>query len=254
MNESSPLSRYLVPLRRWWWVLAGVAALAVLVALVTTPRIGSEPTAEEIADPSVTFRASHLLIRNDRATERVNFDLVLLLARQGDLTNRVLERMDGQVDSGDVDGVELETDESIGTISVTATQSSPDLAAELATTYAQEIQQTVDQRVEDNLQDGIDRAVQRQESLDERIRSLEQEIGELPEGDVDRRLLEAELEGLIDEYSMAQSEERSLRDQRSGLEPELETLEEPSPVATAALVLAAHGPILGNAVGTLFGT
>lgn len=235
MNEASPLSRYTVPLRRWWWIIAGVAAVAVLLALLTTPAPADEPTAEEINDPSTTFRATHILIRNDNVTSPVNFDLVLLLARQGELTNRVLEGMGDEIDTGDVDAVELEADQTIGTISVTATQPTPDLAAELATTYAEEIQRVVDQRAEGSLQDGIDRAAARQEGIEEQISDLEEQIAELPEDDTDRRLLESELDGLIEEYSMAQSEERSLREQRSGLEPQLETLEEPSPVSTASL-------------------
>ena len=235
VNEASPLSRYTVPLRRWWWIVAVVVGVGLLAALITMPAPAREPTAEEIADPSVTFRATHILIRNEAATNPISFDLLLLLARQGELTGRVLEQMEGEVDTADVDDVTLEADEDIGTISVTTTQPTPDLASELATTYAQEIQRLVDERSERELQDRINRAVERQESLDGRIRDLEGEIEELPEDSVDRRLLESELEGLIDEYSMAQSEERSLREQRAGLEPQFETLQEPAPVSTASL-------------------
>ena len=235
VNQASPLSRYTVPLRRWWWIVAVVVGMGLLAALLTMPAPAREPTEEEIADPSVTFRATHILIRNEGATSPISFDLLLLLARQGELTGRVLEQMEGQVDTADVDDVALEADEEIGTISVTTTQPTPDLASEVVTTYAQEIQRLVDERSERELQDRIDRAVERQESLDERIRDLEAEIAELPEDSVDRRLLESELEGLIGEYSMAQSEERSLREQRTGLEPQFETLQEPAPVSTASL-------------------
>ena len=235
VNEASPLSRYTVPMRRWWWIIAVVVGVGLLAALITMPSPAREPTEEEIADPSVTFRATHILIRNENATNPISFDLLLLLARQGELTGRVLERMDGQVDTSDVDEVTLEADTDIGTISVTATQPTPNLASELVTTYAQEIQRLVDERSERELQDRIERAVERQESLDGRIRDLEAEIAELPEDSVDRRLLESELDGLIDEYSMAQSEERTLREQRAGLEPQFETLQEPAPVSTSSL-------------------
>ena len=235
MNDASPLARYVAPLRRWWWVVAGLVVIAMLTAWFTTPTPAHEPTAEEIEDPSVTFRATHILIRNDRATEQVSFDLLLLLARQGDLTGRVLERMDGQIDTADVDEVVLEPDQEIGTLSVTATQPTPDLASDLASIYAQEIQRLVDERADESLQERIDRSVQRQDGLDERVRGLEEEITGLPEDSVDRRLLESELEGLLDEFAMAQSEERSLREQRAELEPQFETLQEPSPVSTASL-------------------
>jgi capsular exopolysaccharide synthesis family protein len=235
MNEASPLQRYAVPIRRWWWVVVGAVVLGMVVAWVTTPSAAVEPTAEEIADPSTTFRATHILMRNETATDIPNFDLVLLLARQGDLTGRVLERMEGRVETADIDEVVLEADPEIGTISVTATQPTPTLASDLATTYAQEIMRVVDERAQRAIEERIERTIQRRESLDERIRDLEGEVAALPEDDVDRRLVEAEVNDLVNEFATAQTEERVLREERAALEPQFETLQEPAPVSTDSL-------------------
>jgi capsular exopolysaccharide synthesis family protein len=53
---------------------------------------------------------------------------------------------------------------------------------------------------------------------------------ELPEESAERRLLEADLTSLLEDYSMLRGQQRSLADQREGLVVGFQTLEEPSPV------------------------
>ena len=241
MNHVNPLARYLIPLRRWWFVLLGVVVAGLLVTALTLPEPPGEPTAEEIADPDATFRASHLLIRNEASPEPVNFDLVQLLARQGELTSRVLERMDDQVVTRDIDDVILETDPDLGTISVMTTQPTPDLAARLATTYAEELQRIVDDRAAGSLRQASARVDERLPLLLSEIDRIEAEIASLDPLALERRLLEAELELLITEFAAAQSEARSLTGRLNALEAQFLTLEAPSPVATEAL----DGGLLG---------
>jgi len=234
MKDLNPLDRYLVPLRRWWPVLVGALALGLLVAWITLPEPPQEPTEEELADPTVTYRATHILLRNSESPAANNFDLVMLLARQGDLTNRVVERMDGEVATDDVDAVSLEPDNNIGTLSITAVQPTPDLASELASTYADELNDLLLERDETSIEEAIESTNRRLVDLRERIDELEAEVEALPEGDVDRRLTEAELDRLIDQYAALQQELRRLTDQQTSAIVPFETLQEPSPVSTAA--------------------
>ena len=235
MNHANPLARYLVPLRRWWFVALGVVVLGLVATALTLPEPPGEPTAEEIADPDATFRASHLLIRNEASPEPVNFQLVQLLARQGELTSRVLERMDDRVVTRDVDAVLLETDPDLGTISVTTTQATPDLAAQLATTYAEELQGIIDDRAAGSLRQALERVDERLPLLLADIDEIEGDVASLGPLELERRLLEAELELLVTEFATAQAEARSLTSRISALESQFLTLEAPSPVATDGL-------------------
>jgi capsular exopolysaccharide synthesis family protein len=270
MTDVSPLARYLVPVRRWWYVVVGLVLVAVIAAVVTQPSPPGDPTPEQLADPEASFRASHLLIRNQASPEPINFDLVELLARQGDLTSRVLERMGSQIDTRDVDQVELETDAAIGTISITTVQPTPDLAASLVTTYAEELQAIIDERAAAAIAQTKARVDERIGALDDRIQALESQISELPEEDLDRRLLEAERDQLIVEFATSQGESGALGQRLSRLEPQFETLQEPAPVSTddldgplslprallprvlaAALLAALAGAVVANVLSRL---
>jgi capsular exopolysaccharide synthesis family protein len=235
MNQVSPVARYLVPLRRWWYVALGVLVAGLIITALMLPEPPGEPTAEQIADPDATFRASHLLIRNEGSPEPVNFELVQLLARQGELTSRVLERMEDQIVTRDVDAVTLETDPDLGTIAVMTTQPTPDLAARLATTYAEELQRIVDDRAAGSLRQASARLDDSLPLLLADIDRIEAELAPLAPLALERRLLEAELELLVTEFATAQSEARSLTARLSSLESQFLTLEAPSPVATDAL-------------------
>jgi capsular exopolysaccharide synthesis family protein len=256
MNEVNPLARYIVPLRRWWFVVAGAVVLALGVTFFTLPDTPDEPTEDQLADPDLTFRASYLLIRNEASPEPINFDLVELLARQGDLTNRVLERMDGQIATRDVDEVDLVTDPELGTISITAIQPTPALAGGLASTYAEELQAIIDGRAADSLQQSLERIEARLQDLGPDIAELENEVAAMPPGDLDRRLAEAELEVLIEEFAINQSEARTLQQRLTSLEPQFETLQEPEPVSTElddALIALPRAAVPRLAIGGLLG-
>lgn len=235
MKDTNPLERYLVPVRRWWVVLAGALVLGVIGVWLTLPEPPGEPTEEELADPEITFRATHVLLQNIDSPAATNFELVTLLARQGDLTNRVVERMDGRVTTGDVDAVELEPNANIGTLSITVVQPRPDLAGELATVFAEELNDLLQDRDVEAREASIEAGTRRLANLSDRIEDLEEEIAGLPEGNLDRRLLEAELDVLIDQYAAQQQELRRLTDQQAVPIQPFETLQEPSPVSTAAL-------------------
>lgn len=227
MNDS-PLARYLVPLRRWWWITVGLVVLAVGITLATLPD--QNVTEEELIAEGVDFRATHLLIRNQDAPAQLSFDLISLLARQGELTNRVAQATVPAIDATDVEMVELAPDPNTDSMAITAVQPTPDLAASLATTYADELVAFLDERIQNTIESDLERTVRRLEDVEARLDALDAELLTAPEESPERRLLEAELDSLIGEFGQLRTEERSLLDQQEGLTRSFVTLEEPSPV------------------------
>lgn len=238
MNDTNPLERYLVPLRRWWWVLAAAMAIGLTVAWITLPPMPEPVEPGEIAEPGKEYRATQILLRDRSTPVTDNFSLLQLLARQGELANRVAERLDGEVEVEDVDAVELEPDEELGTLSIHAVRSTPDEAAAFVSTYAEELIAFFDERADETVEEEIQRATERLASFGDRIDELEQEVQALPEGDLDRRLLEAELQVLIEQYGALQAEARALNSEQLAARSTFETLQEPSPVA----IVAGSGP------------
>jgi capsular exopolysaccharide synthesis family protein len=223
----NPLASALRPLRQRWWVVVGLVVLALAVTWVTLPDRTSDGGA---AEGAANFRATHLLIRNGAAPAQLSFDLIQLLARQGELTNRVSERMGPEVTAAEVAAVELLVDPLTETIAVTAIRPTEDGAAEFATTYAEELVAFLDERNEQTIENDYQRVTQRIAEIEASVGELEADIGELPEDDLERRLLEADLAALLTEYSELRGQERSLADQRDGQADSFVTLEPPSPV------------------------
>jgi capsular exopolysaccharide synthesis family protein len=252
----SPLAPYLLPLRRWWWVVAGLVVVALLVTWLTLPS-GRAPTQEELASEASSFRATHLLIRNEAAPTQLSFELINLLARQGDLTNRIAERMGEDIGASDVEQVTLGTDPVTNTMSVTAIRPSADEAATFATTYAEELVAFLDTRTRNTIENDFRRVSERLLEVETSIQELEAEIEAAPEGSTDRLLLEADLSSLLEEYATLRTQVRSLADQREGLAESFVTLEAPSPVPVAGeegaadLLTLPQRPLLRLAVAAI---
>jgi capsular exopolysaccharide synthesis family protein len=225
----SPLAVYAEPLRRWWWAVAGLVLLAFAVTWFTLPEQRS-PTAAELAAEGESFRATHLLIRNQAAQSPMPYELIDLLARQGDLTRRVTERAEGRYTATAVEEVVLVTDPVTDTISITATRRDPEEAAELATLFAAELVEFLDERTLNTVENDFQRVSQRLEDLQASIDDLESQIALLAEGDTERLLLEADLASLLEEYGSLRTQQRSLEEQRAGLTEGFTTLETPVPV------------------------
>ena len=231
MTEASPLTRYLVPLARWWPVLLVTMALGLVVAWLTLPE-PEAPDAEVVEDPEVAYRATEILIRGRQTPVTSNFELVLLLARQGEVANAVAARLGDRLDMADIEAVELVPSEQLGTLSVTATRPLPDQAVELAEVYSQELVRYFDNRADTSTEERIRQATLRLTVIDDRIRTLEGEVERLPEEALDRRLLESEIDILIGQYGALQAEVRDLSTQDLGAGPTFETLQAPVAVST----------------------
>jgi capsular exopolysaccharide synthesis family protein len=236
MTETNPLARYLDPLRRWWIILACAAVLGAVVAWVTLPDPPPDPEDAVVIDPSIDYRATHILVRGRPTPTTTNFDLVVLLAQQGEVTARVLARIGEDFDQGDIEAVELLPDTNLGTLSVVAVQPLPERAEGLATAYAEEITAYFDERAAESTEELLQQANARLTAFSERITALEEEIQDLPVDGLDRRLRESEVEVLIEQYGALQAEARALNAEALGAGSTFDTLQEPVAVSTASQV------------------
>lgn len=235
MNQSHPLAPFLVPVRRWWPVIAGVIVIALLAVWITLPD-HPEPPAEpavQPTDPEVAYRATHILIRDRQSPATANLDLVVLLARQGEIVNRVIDEVGEDVDPATIESIEINTDGRLGTLSFTTTQPTPELASLVATTYAQAVADHFDARADAAVEERIDRVTDRLTAIDLRIRELQAERAELEEDSLDWRLVDSELNVLVNQYGQLQGELREISTAELGAGSTLATLQEPVPVATS---------------------
>jgi capsular exopolysaccharide synthesis family protein len=229
----SPLSRYLVPLRRWWPIIAGALALGIVAAWVTLPE-APDPGEQEVVDPDVSYRATHLLIRARDTAATANLDLVTLMARQGAIPASVEAALSDQVAPGSVESVFLEPDPTLGTLGVTAVQPTPEQTVLLANTYAQAIVEHFDARALEEEEKQIERVTNRLTDIGRRIQELERDLQELEEGSVEYDVANAEYDSQVQQYGILQAELLNLTTQSVATQSTFETLQEPVPVSTVA--------------------
>ena len=233
MTEDHPLARYLVPVRRRWPILVGALVLSVVVAWFTLPD-APEPGEQVITDPSVNYSATHLLVRERVTAETSNFDLVVLLARQGEIQAAVESSLGDQVAPGAAAAVSLEPNANLGTLGVTAVQPTAEQAVALVDTYARVLTEYFDGRAEQSVDERLEQIRSRLGASLERIQQLEAQVGDLPEESLDRRLLASELSVLIEQYGSLQAEAAALESESLSDRPTFRTLQEPVPTPTEA--------------------
>ena len=233
MTGTNPLERYLVPLRRWWPIVAGAVLLGLGVAWATLPSPPDPGVApEEVIEPGVEYRATHILTRGRETSVTENFDLVAMIAQQDTIADAVSEQLSDEVEPGSVAAVDVSADSSLDTLAVTATQPTAERARLLASTYAQEIVTHFDERARVNHEEQVERARERLATTDERIQELLQAQAAESEGSLQWRLIESELSVLVDHYGRIQGEIRELSSTpASGAT--FETIHEPDPVPVA---------------------
>ena len=226
----SPLARYLVPLRRWWPVLAGVLALAMVVAWVTLP--GAEADADgEASEPQMAYRATHLLIRARDTAVTANIDLVTLVARQGAIPAAVEAELGDRVEPGWLEALSIVADPTLGTLAITVSQPTADQTVLLATAYADAIVEYFDAEAIEAEELQIDRLTQQVASIDQRVRQLEEELQGLEEGSVEAGFIEAEINTNIERFALLQSELRDLSLESGAALPTFTSLQDPVAVA-----------------------
>jgi capsular exopolysaccharide synthesis family protein len=236
VTGATPIERYVGPVRRWWPVVVGAVVLGVVVAWITMPSPPDPSAAAEgivDADPSVSYTASQILIPDRVTPATSNLALVATLARQPEVLDAVREALAGQVDGAAVDGVMIEADENLGTLTLTAEQPTEDQVVLLLETYATTLTEQFDERSAVASRNELERTRDRLAAIDVRIRELEGELGGSGIGELDRRLAEAELNVLVDQYGFLQGQARDLGIENVGVGSTFVTLQEPVPVSTA---------------------
>jgi capsular exopolysaccharide synthesis family protein len=235
VSEHHPLSTYLVPIRRWWPVVVSAVFLGFIVTWMTLPAPAEQQSDGAVeVDPNISYRATHVLIRNRVTPSTTNFDLVVMLARQGEVEGAVSEALGDAVSPGSVAAVTLEPDDDLGTLGVTALQPTPGQAVLLADTYAQELTAFFDRKAQSSTDEQVEAATERLTLVADRIQTLQLAIENEPEGALERRLLEAELDVLVGQYGLLQAEVQNLSTQDLAAGSTFETLQEPVPISTAA--------------------
>jgi capsular exopolysaccharide synthesis family protein len=227
----NPLARYLVPLRRWWPVLVGALALGLVVAWVTLPDT-PEPGEQEVIDPEVSYRATHLLIRGSDSPATANLDLVTLLAQRGAIPASVEAELGDELAPGSVESVVLEPDPMLGTLGVTVVQPTPDQTVLLANTYAQAIVEYFDAQALEAEEAQNQRVTDQLIVINQRVRELEADLETREEGTLEYVLAESELNVLVTQYGTLQAELSDLTTQSVAARSTFETLQEPVPVST----------------------
>ena len=234
MTEDHPLARYLVPVRRRWPILVGALVLGLVVAWFTLPEPPDPAQHQVVADPTVNYAASHLLVRERVTAETSNFDLVVLLARQGEVQAAVEDSLGEEVAPGAAAAVSLEPNRDLGTLAVSAVQPTAEQAVLLVDTYARELTEYFDRRARQSVDENLEQVRARLAVSIERVQRLEEEVAALPEGSLDRRLLASELDVLINQYGELQAEAQALESQSLSDRPTFRTLQEPVPTPTVA--------------------
>jgi capsular exopolysaccharide synthesis family protein len=221
----SPLARYLVPLRRWWPVLAGAVALGLVMAWVTLP---SDPAADQdaVEGQGGAYEATHLLLRARDVPATANLEVVVSLVEQGPIPASVAAELGDAVAAGSVESVVVALGPGVGTLGVTAVQPTPEQARLLATTYAEAIVEFFDAQARDATEKQVEQITERLTSLDQQIRDLQTELATLEEGSADAVLLASRLNVQLEQYGALQAQ---LNELQASARSTFETLQEPVP-------------------------
>jgi capsular exopolysaccharide synthesis family protein len=236
VTGTTPIERYVDPVRRWWPVVVGAVVLGVVVAWITMPSAPDPSVAAEgivDTDPNVSYTASQILVPDRVTPATSNLTLVATLARQPEVHEAVRDVLGEQVDAAAVDGVMIEADDKLGTLTLTAEQPTEEQVVLLLETYATTLTEYFDERSAIASRNELERTRERLAAIDVRIRELESELGSTGLGELDRRLAEAELDVLIDQYGFLQGQARDLGIEDVGVGSTFVTLQEPAPVSTA---------------------
>lgn len=218
---------YLRLLRRRWVLVALAPVIAVAAMWLVTPA----PTEFE-PDPlpaDQSFTATHIFYKTGELGG-VSLDTLALLGGTGVIPQRVVDRLSLDVPAPVLASeVSVTADPKLGTLTISSTNRDGERASLLATTFAEEILAYLSEQIESNRVASFEQAASRLENQQARIRDLDAQIAALPIGSIDRVLLTAERDALINQFSatIAQYQQLSVADPSS---VGLTTLQEAVPV------------------------
>ena len=200
------LHEYLSLLRRRWRLLAACVLVAGVAAWVTTP---AKPKTD-----TVTYTATHQLLRDSSANSPAALATVSLFVKTGEVPKRSAERL-GYKGNPVVlaAGITLEPNEQVGTLDITAKGSSPSQAAEKANVFAEETLGYLGEQAAVTQQDQIQRANEQLDKLQADIDDLESQITAATADGQSIDTLKARRDSLLRQYGAAFDQQQNVLDQ-----------------------------------------
>lgn len=193
------LVEYLDVLRRRWIIPVLLTAAGLAIAWATAPD-PPDPQEQQVPRAS-SYRASHILLVDRASSASVDLPLLVFLADVGEIPQRVSERL-GTGDSPAVlaDRVQVQRNDDVKALTVSASGQDPAEVERLANTYAEEIVAYAAEQNEQQRQQSIDQARSVVTAQRERLGQIDAELATLPPG-TEAELLEAEREALLSALS-----------------------------------------------------
>jgi capsular exopolysaccharide synthesis family protein len=244
---------YLRALRRRWLIVVAAAVVAGAAAWVTAPPPESIPEQR-------TFRATHTLFDdpNSPGSLDVGLPTMALLARTGEIPRRVVDEL-GVTTEPQVlaDQMRIETDPSVGVITITADDRDGEFAARLANTWARQLLLFFEQRQATSYEERAERLLTRRQELEEQARAVDTRLRQSAQDSVDYELLLSERDALTRQYGVVTEQYASLeQSQVAGLG--IVSLEQavPVPVTEGGFTVPTNRDargLMGAAMGLLLG-
>ncbi|MEO7428674.1 MAG: AAA family ATPase [Acidimicrobiales bacterium] len=218
---------YLRVIRRRWRLLAACVLIAGVVAWITTPAHPS--------NDAVTYKATHQLIRDSRATAPPAIASLSIFVKTGEVPRRVAKQIGFQGEPALLaSAVTLEPDETVGTLGITVTGSSPVEAAKRANAFADQTLAYLGEQSQSAQQEQLTR-------LNDQLATLQVDIDAL-----DKKINSSGGAG-SDGISEAQRDSK-LRQYGAALDQQQQLLNQPPPSA-GYVTLQAALPDLASPVG-----
>jgi capsular exopolysaccharide synthesis family protein len=217
-------TEYVRLFRRRWRLLAACVLIAGAVAWIATP---ANPAGRE-----VTYEATHTLLRDDSSpTPPPSLAQVALIVRTGDVPQRVADRIGFDGNPGQLaQQVEVTSEETSGSIDITASGGSRKEAADLANAFAEETLAFFGERAQDEQTKVLDAANEEVSRLQSEIDALEAQIEAAGNGPTAR--LEAQRDAKVRQYGVA-------------LDKQTTALNQPAPTAGYVTLAKASADLAG---------
>ncbi|MGH9085909.1 MAG: AAA family ATPase [Acidimicrobiales bacterium] len=197
---------YLRVIRRRWRLLAACVLIAAVAAWITTP---AEP-----ANDSVTYQATHQLIRDSDAVAPTAMASLSVFVKTGEVPRRVAERLGYQGEPAILAAdVELEPNEQLGILEISAAGGSPEAAAEKANVFAEETLAYLGEQAQSSQEDQLgtvnDRLTQLQADLD----VLDNRLDAAEAAGQSTGVIEAERDSKLRQYGAALDQQEQILSQ-----------------------------------------
>src|SRR5581483_9879145 len=191
---------YLRLFRRRWRLVAACAIVAAVAALVTTPSRSSGGAVQYVSDATI--------VRDASADNAPALTSVQLFMRTGDVPDRVAKRIGYQGNPLRLArSLAFDLDDQLGTLTVTATGSSPEEAADIANAFVEETIAYLGEQAQAERQQSTQQLNDQVNQLQAQLADLDRQIAAAGgAGSPSATLLEAQRSAVQSQYGAAFSE------------------------------------------------